>query len=375
MIATCVHPSRATVLAALLFALLAVRPSSAAAHEIGTSRVALTLSAAGTYDVEVVTDAAVLLERLEAVGGSRIHVPSEATLLRDRLQRQEDVFRRTARLTFDLPNDQPAIVWSVSPGAGLASPLVTIHLRGAVPQGSSHVTWTYGWTSSRYAFSITRAEDASASTEWLDGDQTSTPAPVQNASAERSRVRILAQYVGLGFTHILPKGIDHVLFVLGVFLLTRRARPVLLQISAFTIAHSITLGLSIYGIVSLPSAVVEPAIALSIAYIAVENLLTRDLKPWRYALVFLFGLLHGLGFAGALSELGLPREDFLLALLGFNAGVELGQLTVIALAFAGVGYWFRERVWYRQRVVVPASVCIAFLGLYWTVQRLSQGIL
>ncbi len=118
----------------------------------------------------------------------------------------------------------------------------------------------------------------------------------------------MRQYLSLGYTHILPKGLDHILFVLGLFLLSPRLRPMLLQVTAFTIAHSITLGLSIYGIVSLPSRIVEPLIALSIAYVAIENLVTRELKPWRLALVFMFGLLHGMGFAGVLRELGLPRD-------------------------------------------------------------------
>ncbi|CAN5874475.1 hypothetical protein BH18ACI5_BH18ACI5_22480 [soil metagenome] len=356
----------------LLLAVLALQPRNVGAHEIGTTRVALVLSPTGTYDLEIVTDAAVLLERLDAAAGDRTAaIQTDATSLRDRLQLLEEIFRRQVRVTFDDRVVMPTIALSVTPGSGVASPVATIRLRGAVPDGANHVIWQYGWTSSRYAFSITRGDNPTPVTEWLDGDQSSTPASIRDAATDRSRVRILAQYVALGFTHILPKGIDHVLFVLGVFLLSRKARPVLLQISAFTIAHSITLGLSIYGVVTLPSAVVEPAIALSIAYIAIENIFTKDLKPWRYALVFVFGLLHGLGFAGALSEIGLPREDFLLALLGFNAGVELGQLTVIALAFAAVGYWFRERIWYRQRVVLPASLLIAFLGLYWTVQRLG----
>ncbi|MEO7157815.1 MAG: HupE/UreJ family protein, partial [Vicinamibacterales bacterium] len=163
---------------------------------------------------------------------------------------------------------------------------------------------------------------------------------------------------------------DHILFVLGIFLLSPRLKTMLLQVTAFTLAHSITLGLSIYGIVSLPSRVVEPLIALSIAYVAIENLFTRELKPWRLALVFMFGLLHGLGFAGVLRELGLPRDEFLTALLTFNLGVEGGQLTIIAaamLAFAPV----MKRSWYRQRVVMPASILIAAIGVYWFVVRLA----
>src|SRR6185436_2780023 len=107
---------------------------------------------------------------------------------------------------------------------------------------------------------------------------------------------------------------------------------------------------------SLPSSVVEPDIAQSITCVAVENVLTRELKPWRVALVFAFGLLHGLGFAGVLTELGLPRVQFVTALVAFNGGVELGQLAVIGAAYAAVGRWFKERRWYRRRVVVPASL-------------------
>jgi hypothetical protein len=141
-----------------------------------------------------------------------------------------------------------------------------------------------------------------------------------------------------------------------------------MQVTAFTIAHSITLGLSMYGLVSLPPRIVEPLIALSIAYVAIENLVTRELKPWRVALVFMFGLLHGLGFAGVLRELGLPRDEFLTALLTFNLGVEGGQLTVIAGAMMLTAA-FVNKDWYRQRVVVPASLAIAAVGIYWTMAR------
>jgi len=129
-----------------------------------------------------------------------------------------------------------------------------------------------------------------------------------------------------------------------------------------------------YGIVSLPARVVEPMIALSIAYVAIENLVTSDLKPWRLALVFSFGLLHGMGFAGILRELGLPPSQFLTALVTFNLGVEAGQLSVIAAAFDVVWYWRSDRSTYRRFVVQPASFAIALTGLYWTVQRIVGGL-
>ena len=168
----------------------------------------------------------------------------------------------------------------------------------------------------------------------------------------------LGRYIVVGFKHIVPEGLDHILFVLGLFLLSNRLVPLLWQVSAFTVAHSITLGLSIYGVIRLPPSITEPLIAASIVCIAVENLFTSKLQPWRPLVVFCFGLIHGLGFASAFAEVGLPQNHFLIGLFGFNVGVECGQLAVISGAFLVVG-WFRDRPWYRRVVVIPASALIA----------------
>src|SRR5262249_55438805 len=141
-----------------------------------------------------------------------------------------------------------------------------------------------------------------------------------------TRLETVVRYLALGFTHIVPNGFDHMLFVLGIFLLTRRLKSVMWQGRAFTGADSITLALSMYGLIALKPSVVEPMIAISIAYVAIENIFLSELKSWRIALVFAFGLLHGMGFAGALKELGLPRREFITALIAFNSGVEAGQL-------------------------------------------------
>jgi hypothetical protein len=172
----------------------------------------------------------------------------------------------------------------------------------------------------------------------------------------------------LGFKHILPEGTDHILFVLGLFLLSCRLKPLLTQVTAFTVAHSITLGLAMYGVIRLPSTMVEPLIAASIAFVAVENICTPDLKPWRLVVVFCFGLVHGLGFSSVLLSLGLPHRDFLTALVSFNGGVELGQLAVITAAFLAVGWW-RKRQWYHHAIVIPSSALIAAVGVFWTIQR------
>lgn len=180
---------------------------------------------------------------------------------------------------------------------------------------------------------------------------------------------LVLRYVKMGFNHIVPEGLDHILFVLGLFLLSTRTKALLWQITAFTVAHSLTLALSLYGVLRLPPSIVEPVIAASIAFVAIENLFTTELKPWRPFVVFGFGLVHGMGFAGALKDLGLQRHDFLTALLGFNVGVELGQLSVVLLAMLAVG-WYRKNPNYRKVVVLPGSVTIAVVALFWMMQRI-----
>lgn len=176
-------------------------------------------------------------------------------------------------------------------------------------------------------------------------------------------------YLRLGFKHIVPEGADHILFVLGLFFLGITWRKLLSQTTVFTIAHATTLFLSTYGIFSLPSRFVEPGIALSIAWIAIENVFKPRLGPSRLAVVFGFGLVHGLGFASSLSDIPFPKHDFFVALLGFNFGVDFGQLFVIAVAFMLVG-WFRNEPWFRSRIAIPCSLVIAAIGLLWAIQRI-----
>ncbi|HQU56190.1 MAG TPA: HupE/UreJ family protein, partial [Chitinophagaceae bacterium] len=140
-------------------------------------------------------------------------------------------------------------------------------------------------------------------------------------------------YLKLGFTHILPLGFDHILFMISLYLLKPKLKPVLLQASIFTLAHTVSLGLSMYRIITPPSAIIEPLIAASILFVALQNIFSRKIKTTRLAIVFLFGLVHGMGFASALGQLGLPQNRFFSSLLLFNLGVELGQVTVILVAW------------------------------------------
>ena len=193
-----------------------------------------------------------------------------------------------------------------------------------------------------------------------------------NYQLEKAPVHnVIGFYALLGVRHIIPNGFDHILFITGLCLLNTKWKTILWQATAFTIAHSITLALSMKGIIMMPSPIVEPLIALSILFVAIENIILSELKPWRIAVVFLFGLIHGLGFASSLNEIGLPRNRFLTSILSFNFGVEMGQLIVIVFVFGLLIFPFKQRINYRRNIVYPASVLIAVIAAYWTVERIT----
>ncbi len=243
-----------------------------------------------------------------------------------------------------------------------------VTLSGAIPGDAKSLTWRWD---ERFGAVIVRADSASAGelySAYLQPGDSSDDIDLQGL-VKQSSWQVFRNYVAIGFEHIVPKGADHILFVVGLFLLSPSWRVLLWQVSAFTLAHTITLALSMLGWVQLPAMIVEPLIAASIIYICVENLFYQRLTRWRPVVVFCFGLLHGLGFAGVLTEIGLSQGNFLTGLIAFNIGVELGQLAVLTLCFLLVGIWFRHRAWYRRVVTIPASLLIAFVGSYWLVER------
>lgn len=176
------------------------------------------------------------------------------------------------------------------------------------------------------------------------------------------------RYFVVGVEHIVPKGLDHILFVVGIFLASFHFRRLVIQVSAFTLAHSLTLAAAMLGWVSVPASIVEPLIALSIAYMAFEHFFLKGAAKWRPIVVFLFGLLHGLGFASVLSAIGLPSESVLLALLAFNLGVEAGQLLVILACFI-LFIWALRREEYRHYVQTPGFALIGLVGTFWFFER------
>lgn len=172
-----------------------------------------------------------------------------------------------------------------------------------------------------------------------------------------------------GFAHVIPEGLDHILFVLGVFLLTRQWKPLLLQVSTFTVAHTLTLWLASAGYVKLTPNLVEPIIAASIVVVALENVFFKNYTHRRLLIVFAFGLVHGLGFAGAMATRLDSTTSLVVGLLGINLGVEFGQLAVIAVALLATA-WISDLEKYRKFVVIPGSLVIAAMGIWWMIERI-----
>lgn len=256
-----------------------------------------------------------------------------------------------------------------------------VSLAGVLPDGADAVT--VNWPEGAGALVLRQQGVSEPYTGYIDGGNSSPAIAIAGGDAD-TPMQAFAAYIPVGFDHILPKGLDHILFVLGLFFLSTRWGPLLWQVSAFTLAHTVTLALGALGWVSIPGSIVEPLIAASIVYVAVENLFQRGLTKWRPFIIFGFGLLHGLGFASVLGEFGLPDDQFIPALIGFNVGVEVGQLTVIALAALllmgcvrlAKGSDLNEAeapvasypVMFRA-VSIPASLIIAIIGTYWCVER------
>ena len=199
-----------------------------------------------------------------------------------------------------------------------------------------------------------------------------------SAALKRQRIRRLSAmswskkiyiFIKAGFEHIIPQGIDHILFVLGLFFSTLKLRSLILQVTAFTFAHSITLALAALGFVKLQLSVVEPLIFLSIVWVAFENTFFKKTTKWRPLVVFSFGLLHGLGFATLLTEYGLPKDNFISLLLAFNVGVEFGQLAVLLAAFMLIRLIYL-RSEYKNQLKIPASILIGCTGLFWFIESL-----
>ncbi|WP_298361414.1 HupE/UreJ family protein [uncultured Litoreibacter sp.] len=257
-----------------------------------------------------------------------------------------------------------------------------IQLSGALPNNNSDVK--IGWVAANGPIIVRQSgggDDAYAG--FLDKGALSEPLPRVGAATE-SGWAVFVRYIAVGFDHIIPKGLDHILFVLGLFFLSMKMRLLITQVTVFTVAHTITLALASLQIVTISASIVEPLIALSIVYVAVENIFAKGIKWWRPVIIFGFGLLHGLGFASVLGEFGLAPGRFVAGLIGFNIGVEVGQLAVIGIA--ALVLWLCVRAAHMadlddeemrvrdpdimfRAVSICGSILIAIIGAYWAFER------
>lgn len=249
-----------------------------------------------------------------------------------------------------------------------------IRLVGTIPEGAMSLQWYYPMAFGDQAVRVRQVDETAgeyhwSGHQWIKDDRPSQPFSLTEVFTKPTFWSVASLYVSAGFLHIVPKGLDHILFILGIFLMSMCLKPLLLQATMFTIAHSLTLSLGVFGLVNLPPQIVEPLIALSIAYVAFENLASEQLSRFRLPVVFAFGLLHGLGFATILTEFGLPEELYMAALLWFNVGVEFGQIALLVCAYLAITVWFSRAEVYRRYVVLPGSLAIGGLGAYWMVER------
>ncbi|MES1211294.1 MAG: HupE/UreJ family protein, partial [Acidobacteriota bacterium] len=270
----------------VLIALAATFAPDAQAHELGKIQVHAEMRKDGTYRIDLVVDEEHLTPQ-DAGGPAGETRYGAIQGLDGDLDRRNGRFLRSlvdgATVAFDGRPVEPKSteVALVPPSPETPGGRMTVRLSGPIPGGARAFTWTESEPVGSYPLIPANEGDEGAVWQWLEGSATSQPVQLAAEVVPPTRLEIVRQYLVLGFTHILPKGLDHILFVLGLFLLSRRARPLLLQVTAFTVAHTLTLALSIYGVISLPASIVEPLIALSIVYVAVENLLTTKLRTSR----------------------------------------------------------------------------------------------
>ena len=215
-------------------------------------------------------------------------------------------------------------------------------------------------------FSNVVANKEKSKSQWLQAGAKTNPININMYEVDYTNLIISAVWSGI--LHIIPYGFDHILFVLGLFFFSYKIKPLLIQVTTFTVAHSITLILGSLGYVSISSSIIEAFIAASIIWIGVENLFRRNMNFSRTSVIFCFGLLHGLGFATMFKQIGLEGSDYFLNLLSFNIGIEIGQIaTLLPLIF--LIPIFNRISWYRMLIAIPASVIIALFGANMFIDR------
>lgn len=387
-------PKMVARLAALSILLFVMAAPQARAHEIDPAISDISVSS-DTVTIDIQLSLESILSEMNLASITETTLAPEAEIYDEyramrpdalRIALEEFWPRMAQRIVIDVDGERivPELVGVSIPEVGdfeLAR-TSTINLTADLPEGDAPVR--FGWAA-LYGDLVVRqmggGEDAY--TAFLSDGDLSEPLSRIEIRTEGAGA-VFLRYIPVGFEHIVPLGIDHILFVLGLFFFSLHLRPILFQVTSFTLAHTLTLALASLGIVTIPASIVEPLIAASIVYVGVENIRGHTNVKARTALVFAFGLLHGLGFASVLGDFGITASHFVAALIGFNLGVEFGQLAVIMTALvliliaarlAGFAPLPEEETPVRQTQVmyrsvsIVGSVLISLIGAYWTIER------
>jgi len=342
----------------------------------------------GTFSIEIRASIEALLTGINGQFKNTIESPNAAhydelralkpKLLRQRFSLFEDDFTQTVKLFL---NDEAHVlnvtkVVIPEPGYTKVPRISIITLSGNIDRSVSKLVWYYPMSYGDQAVRVRQVDEVNelwhwSDWQWIKKDVNSEPFMLDEVFTKQSIWSVIKTYTISGFYHILPRGLDHILFIIGLYLFSRKMKPLILQITMFTVAHSFSLALAMLGIINLSPQIVEPLIAISIAFVAIENIFLNSLNKNRLLIIFAFGLLHGLGFASVLSDFGMPDDDFIKALVSFNVGVELGQLSIVLMMTFFISYWIKNDKIYRQFIVIPASSLIALVAIYWTWERIE----
>lgn len=375
-----------------IWAFLSLLPLSGFADVVKPALVEISVKTDGTFHIEIRASIEALLTGINSRYKNTKDAPNAqayddlrvlpAKQLRQAFASFEKTILQEVNISFDNEPAQFHItrVDIPEPGYVKVPRISLIIVEGEIPATVQSLTWYYPSRFGDNAVRVRQVDEVNekwhwSSWQWLKNDEVSQPFSLTEVFTQQTFFQVVTTYLVSGFEHILPKGLDHILFILGIFLLSTRMKPLLWQVTMFTIAHTITLGLAMNGVINLPANIVEPLIALSIAFIAIENIVTPKLHNSRLFIVFIFGLLHGMGFASVLADFGMPENDFATALISFNIGVEIAQVAIILLAWFVFAHLLRKQLaseqHYRVTVIVPGSVLIALIGLYWTYDRIQ----
>ena len=298
--------------------------------------------------------------------------------LQQRFKLFEDEFKDSIKLYFD-GEVQNSIISSVvipEPGYTKVPRTSIITLSGKIDRSISELIWYYPSSFGDQAVRVRQVDAVNEKWHWSDWqwirtDMNSEPFLLNEVFTKQGIWQVVKTYTVSGYQHILPYGLDHILFIIGLYLFSRKMVPLVWQITMFTVAHSFSLALAMLGIINVSAQIVEPLIAISIAYVAIENIFLNRLNKHRLFIIFGFGLLHGLGFASVLNDFGMPDDDFIKALISFNVGVEIGQLSIVLMMTFFVSIWIKNDKIYRNLIVIPASSAIAIMALVWTWERIE----